>query len=101
VGAFERVLRADAAIEPVGSRTWFAGRSSCLAFAGPSMGAPGDWRMVPVAANGQPAAVAWFRGEPFGLAVLTPDADGIARITLFGDPSLVDRFEQASRLDQV
>ena len=86
--AFRKVLRADAAIEPVGSRTWFAGRDTCVAFAAPSMGEPGDWRMVATTANAQPAAAAWFRGQPFGLAVLTPTADGIAAVTLFPDPSL-------------
>jgi RNA polymerase sigma-70 factor (ECF subfamily) len=97
VNAFEAVLRADAAIEPVGSRIWFAGRTTCLAFAAPSMGEPGDWRMVPAGANDQPAAVAWFRGEPFGIAVLTPAENGICRITLFGDPALVERFQVQGR----
>jgi RNA polymerase sigma-70 factor (ECF subfamily) len=86
--AFRKVLRADAAIEPVGSRTWFAGREHCLAFAGPSMGAPGDWRMAPRTANDQPAAATWFRDQPFGLAVLTVAADGITAVTLFADPAL-------------
>jgi RNA polymerase sigma-70 factor (ECF subfamily) len=86
--AFGRVLRADAAIEPVGSRVWFAGRDTCLEFAAPSMGAPGDWRMVPAVVNDQSAVAAWCRGEPFGLAVLTPVADGLAAVTLFGDPAL-------------
>ena len=48
--------------------------------------------MRPTSANGQPAAVAYFRGEPYGVAVLTPAADGIARVTVFGDPGLVTRF---------
>jgi RNA polymerase sigma-70 factor (ECF subfamily) len=81
--AFRRVLRADAAIEPVGSRTWFAGREMCLGFAVPSMGAPGDWRMAADTVNDQPAASAWFRGERFGTAVLTVTADGIRAVTLF------------------
>jgi RNA polymerase sigma-70 factor (ECF subfamily) len=81
--AFRRVLRADAAIEPVGSRAWFAGRDNCLAFAGPSMGAPGDWRMVATTVNDQPAAAAWFRGERFGTAVLTVTDGGISVVTLF------------------
>ena len=101
VGAFEAVLRADAAIEPVGSRTWFAGRTTCLAFAAPFMGEPGDWRMVAAGANYQPAAVSWFRGEPFGIAVLTAAEDGLARITLFGDPSLVERFQPKGPFEQV
>jgi RNA polymerase sigma-70 factor (ECF subfamily) len=99
--AFRRVLRADAAIEPVGSRTWYAGRNACLAFAGPSMGEPGDWRMAPVEANGQPAVLAWWHGEPFGVAVLTPAAGGISRVTLFADPALLHLFQQPGRLEQV
>ena len=90
--AFRDVLRADAAIEPVGSRTSYAGREACLAFATPAMGAPGEWRMVATEANGQPAAVAWFRGEPFGVAVLTVAQEGIVAITLFGDPKLAETF---------
>ncbi len=88
--AFGRVLRADAAIEPVGSRVWFAGRDTCLRFAAPSMGAPGDWRMRPLVVNGQPAVAAWYRGEPFGLSVLTVTTEGVAAVTLFGDPRLVE-----------
>jgi RNA polymerase sigma-70 factor, ECF subfamily len=90
--AFREVLRADAAIEPVGSRTSYAGREACLAFATPSMGTAGAWRMVATEANCQPAAVAWFRGEPYGMAVLTVAEDGIVAITLFGDPTLAEPF---------
>ncbi|MBG0564184.1 RNA polymerase subunit sigma-70 [Actinoplanes aureus] len=90
--AFRDVLRADAAIEPVGSPTSYAGREACLAFATPSMGVAGEWRMVATEANGQPAVVAWFRGEPFGVAVLTVAEDGILVITLFGDPKLAETF---------
>lgn len=90
--AFRDVLRADAAIEPVGSPTSYAGRGACLAFATPAMGTPGEWRMVAAEANGQPAAVAWFQGEPFGVAVLTVAEDGIVAITLFGDPKLAESF---------
>jgi RNA polymerase sigma-70 factor, ECF subfamily len=90
--AFRDVLRADAAIEPVGSPTSYCGREACLAFATPAMGARGEWRMVATEANGQPAAVAWFRGEPFGVAVLTVAEDGIVTITLFGDPKLAETF---------
>jgi RNA polymerase sigma-70 factor (ECF subfamily) len=90
--AFRDVLRADAAIVPVGSPTFYAGREACLAFATPAMGAPGEWRMVATEANGQPAAVAWFRGEPYGVAVLTVAQDGILAITLFGDPKLTETF---------
>jgi RNA polymerase sigma-70 factor (ECF subfamily) len=83
VTAFRRLLLDDATIEPVGSRTWFAGRDNCIAFAGPFLGAPGDWRMEATTVNSQPAAASWHRGEPFGWAVLTVTGEGIAGITLF------------------
>jgi len=90
--AFRDVLRADAAIVPVGSPTSYTGREACLAFATPAMGAAGEWRMVATEANGEPAAVAWFRGEPSGVAVLTVTEEGIVAITLFGDPKLAETF---------
>jgi RNA polymerase sigma-70 factor (ECF subfamily) len=48
--------------------------------------------MVATIANGQPAAAAYYRGEPFGIAVLTITQTGIARIVVFGDPGLVAAF---------
>jgi RNA polymerase sigma-70 factor (ECF subfamily) len=94
----EEVLRHDAALEMVGSRTWFAGRATCLPYlAGGALGAPGDWWMVSIAANGQPAAAAYRRDEDgvlraFGIAILEVTATGIARIVVFGDPGLVTLF---------
>ena len=82
--ALEKALRADAAIEMVGTRTWFAGRVTCLRYLAHVIGSPGDWRMSPVLANGQPAAVAHYRDSAYGLGVLTVTPAGIARITVFG-----------------
>jgi len=95
--AMERVLRKDAALEPVGSRTWFAGRETCLGFITQFLGSPGDWRMIATSANGQPAAAAYLRGpdgthQAFGIAVLTATRTGIARVVVFGHPGLVTRF---------
>jgi RNA polymerase sigma-70 factor (ECF subfamily) len=95
--ALERVLRKDAALEPVGSLTWFSGRDTCLRYVTQFLGAPGDWRMIATTANGQPAVVAYLRGpdgthRAFGLAVLTATGTGISRIVVFGDPGLVTRF---------
>jgi RNA polymerase sigma-70 factor, ECF subfamily len=94
--AFEELLREDAALEMVGSRTWFSGLRTCLPYitSPPVLGAPGEWRMVPTRANGQPAAAAYRRGpsgahEAFGIAVLTVAEDGIGRIVVFADPDLV------------
>jgi RNA polymerase sigma-70 factor (ECF subfamily) len=92
VAAFERVLRSDAGLEAVPSRTWFAGKKLCVAWAGQFLGAPGDWRMVAAEANGQPAAVSYWHSRPMGVAVLTPAVDGIAQLTVFGDAALVPRF---------
>jgi RNA polymerase sigma-70 factor, ECF subfamily len=91
--ALEKALRADAAIEMVGTRTWFSGRATCLRYLAHVIGSPGDWRMAPTLANGQPAAVASYRDSAYGLGVLTVTAAGIARITVFaGGPDLAASF---------
>jgi RNA polymerase sigma-70 factor (ECF subfamily) len=95
----EEALRRDAALEMVGSRTWFAGRATCLPFLAGVVGIPGDWRMVAIAANGQPAAAAYRRNEDgvlraFGIAVLEVTVAGIARIVVFDEPALVTLFGQ-------
>ena len=98
IAMLEEVLRCDAALEMVGSRTWFAGRATCLPYlACGVLGLPGDWRMMAIAANGQPAAAAYHRDEDgvmraFGIAVLDVTATGIARIVVFGEPGLVTLF---------
>jgi RNA polymerase sigma-70 factor (ECF subfamily) len=94
--ALERALRADAAIELVGTRTWFAGRATCLRYLLGVIGSAGDWHMAPTGANGQPTAAAYRRGSDgvhraFGLGVLTVTRTGIARITVFAGPDLVAR----------
>jgi RNA polymerase sigma-70 factor (ECF subfamily) len=93
----EEVLRHDAALEMIGSRTWFAGRATCLPYLAGVVGVPGDWRMVAIAANGQPAAAAYRRDEDgvlraFGIAALDATVSGIAGIVVFGDPGLVTLF---------
>jgi RNA polymerase sigma-70 factor (ECF subfamily) len=96
--ALERLLREDATLEMTPSRTWFAGRKTCAPYiVAQALGSPGDWRMVPTTANGQPAAAAYRRSgdgthQAFGIAVLTMSGAGIARIVVFGDPDLFARF---------
>ncbi|MGL5850675.1 MAG: RNA polymerase subunit sigma-70, partial [Phycicoccus sp.] len=95
LGELEAALRADAALEVTGSSTWFSGVDTCLRFIETwALGAPGDWQMVPVAANGQPAAAAYLRGDDgrhhaYGLAVITTTDGAITRITVFDDATLV------------
>jgi len=93
--AFQRVLRTDAVLELLPSGVRAEGNAACVALAAPSMDGPGAWRMEPAGANGQPAALAWWHGEPFGVAVLTPAAGGLAAVTVFADPDLVARFTAA------
>jgi RNA polymerase sigma-70 factor, ECF subfamily len=98
VAALERALRTDAAIELVGTRTWFSGRVTCLRYLERVIGVPGDWRTIPTVANGQPAAAAYHRDSDgihraFGLGVLTVTHTGIARIFVFGGgPDLAAKF---------
>ncbi|NUT98937.1 MAG: RNA polymerase subunit sigma-70 [Saccharothrix sp.] len=94
--ALERLLRADAALEVVPARTWFAGKATCAPYlAGHAMESPGDWRMEPVRVNGRFGAVSHLRGRRFAVVVLDLAEDGIARITLFGDPVLDSAVSRA------
>jgi RNA polymerase sigma-70 factor (ECF subfamily) len=91
--ALERLLRADAMVEATPWRTWFSGRATCVPFLTQQvLGSPGTWRLLPTGANGQPAAVAYHRGQAYGILVLTVTTTGIARINAFGEPELVERF---------
>jgi RNA polymerase sigma-70 factor (ECF subfamily) len=97
ITTLKEALREDAALEMIGSRTWFAGNETCLRYIAHFLRAPGEWRMLPTAANGQPAAATYFRGDDgvhraFGVAVLTVTATGISRIVVFGGSELVTRF---------
>jgi RNA polymerase sigma-70 factor, ECF subfamily len=91
--ALEKALRTDAAIEMVGTRTWFSGRATCLRYLANVIGSPGDWQMAPTLANGQPAGIARYRDSTYGLGVLTVTPAGIARITVFSaGPDLAAKF---------
>jgi RNA polymerase sigma-70 factor, ECF subfamily len=96
--ALEKALRADAAIELVGTRTWFSGKVLCVRYLAHVIGSPGDWLMTPTRANGHPAAATYYRNDDgthqaLGVAVLTATPTGVSRITVFpGGPGLVARF---------
>jgi RNA polymerase sigma-70 factor (ECF subfamily) len=53
---------------------------------------PGDIRMVPTRANGQPAFGLYIGGEPFNLQVLTIGEKGISHVVNFLDTSLFEVF---------
>jgi RNA polymerase sigma-70 factor (ECF subfamily) len=94
--ALKDLLHADATLELPPSPVWYAGDDAAAgAIAG--LGSPGDWRMVPTAANGQPAAGVYLRGADgtyrgYGIVVLTTTGTGIAAITGFADQALLARF---------
>src|SRR5215475_11547605 len=96
--ALERLLVADVTLEATPLRTWFSGRGTCVPFLrNHVLGEPGDWRMLPTSANGQPSAVEYSRDrhghyQPYGILVLTVTGDGISRVSSFGDPGLLTVF---------
>ncbi len=102
--ALKHLLRLDATLELPPSAAWFTG-SEAIAEAVRGLGSPGDWRMLPVAANGQPGAAAYHR-EPdgsyraYGIVVLTATLTGIARLVVFGDPGLFRWFGLPSSYSQ-
>jgi RNA polymerase sigma-70 factor, ECF subfamily len=96
VAALERLLCRDAVLELPPSARWFAG-GEAIATAVAGLGSPGGWRMLPTAANGQPAAAAYQRDadgayQAYGIVVLTVTPAAIARITVFADPGLFGSF---------
>src|SRR5262249_9310252 len=94
----ERLLRADATLEAPPLRPWYSGIRYCMPYmARHVLGSPGHWRMLATSANGEPAVAAYYRGTdggylPYGIVVLTADAEGISRITSVGSADLVTAF---------
>jgi len=94
-GAVAELLRADAVLEMPPMPAWYEGREAVARFIGSQfLTAPGDLRLVPVEANGQPGFAVYKRDghggyQAHALQVLTLTAKGIARIIAFVGP---DRF---------
>lgn len=70
------------------------------------MNTPGQWRMLPTAANRQPAAAAYVRAagdtafRPFALSVLRPAAGLLAAMDVFEAPGLFPAFGLPASLDE-
>lgn len=99
VAAIEQLLADDAVLDMTGTTTWFSGKATCVPFiAAQAIGRNGDWRMVPINANGQLATAAYRRDDngthsAFAIVVLATTSRQLTRISLFTDTTLFDRFE--------
>ena len=97
VAALTELLRGDAVMEMPPLLTWFAGRSVIGEFlARIVLPRPGEFRMLPVAANGQPGFAAYVREDDgyqaHAIQVLTAGGGRISRIVSFNDAALFPAF---------
>jgi RNA polymerase sigma-70 factor (ECF subfamily) len=104
MAAIERLLAHNAVLEMTGTISWFSGKATCVPFiAAQAIGRAGDWRMLPLRANGQLAAAAYHRANdgayhPFAVVVLATTSVHITRISLFADSALFPRFDVPASL---
>ncbi len=98
VAALTRLLREDAVLEMPPWPGWFAGRERIGRFlAARVLLRPGDFRLVPAAANGQPAVAAYRRDHDgvhraHAIQVLTITGTAITRVVSFNDGGLLSAF---------
>jgi RNA polymerase sigma-70 factor (ECF subfamily) len=92
------LLRDDVVFEMPPLPAWFTGRENIgLFLRSHVLRQPGDFRMIPIAANGQPALAAYHRTpdgtyHANGIEILTIRASRITRVTAFLDPTLFPAF---------
>jgi RNA polymerase sigma-70 factor (ECF subfamily) len=102
--ALTRLLREDAVLEMPPSPTWFGGRDQIGRFlVAWVLGQAGDFKLVRVAANGQPGFAAYRRDgdgryRAHAVQVLTLDAASITRVVSFNQPELFAMFSLPSVL---
>lgn len=104
VAALKSLLAQDVVMEMPPLLNWFSGTDNYGLFMDWVFEANGtDWRLVPVAANGQPAFAAYNRvGTEYRLhtlQVLTVTAGGISRNSVFQDDAIFASFGLSSTLD--
>jgi RNA polymerase sigma-70 factor (ECF subfamily) len=98
IPAVMQLLREDAVFEMPPEPTWFAGRELIGRFLQTRVLSEADrFRMIPTAANGQPAFAAYLRDHDgvyraHSICVLTIAASRVARVTSFNDPGLFPAF---------
>jgi len=97
---FVRLLREDAVHTMPPWREWYDGREAIRRFFAPAfeLAPPGSFRLVPTAANGQPAFGQYTMGPPElecperVVHVLTVEGGAIAATTFFADAAIFARF---------
>lgn len=104
VEGLKRLLTEDVLMEMPPMINWFVGRRNYGLFMEWVFGNAGtDWRLKPVAANGQPGFAAYRRVgsgyELHTLQILTVTAEGISRNSVFQDPEVFASFGLAAGLD--
>jgi RNA polymerase sigma-70 factor, ECF subfamily len=102
--ALAALLRVDVTLEMPPLATWFSGRETVLRYLASDLCASaGRTRLVPSAANGQPAFAAYLRDDDgvyraHAMIVLTLTGALIARIVIFLEPALFRLFGLAREL---
>jgi len=100
----EQLLTQDAVLEMPPFVNWYRGREHYIGFIARVYTLRGtDWRLLPVAANGQPAVAAYTRSPDGGYAlhtlqVFTVTAAGISRNTTFQDREVFAAFGLADTI---
>jgi RNA polymerase sigma-70 factor, ECF subfamily len=98
VSALSQLLRQDAIFEMPPILTWFAGRERIGRFLGTRvLSRPGDFKLVPIAANGQRGFACYLRDRDgqhraHAVQVLTVTGAGIAHVVSFNQPELFPVF---------
>ena len=105
VSGIVSLLAADVVWEMPPFKAWYRGRvhvAQHLRTRCP--GGPGDLRLLPLAANGQPGFAMYLRGpdgafHPFSLQVLTFSGDDVTHVATFLDVSLFAVFDLPTTVD--
>jgi RNA polymerase sigma-70 factor (ECF subfamily) len=97
LGSLRRLLVADVVLEMPPILNWYVGRDAYVRFIARSYAMRGiDWRMLPTAANGQPALAAYVRGDDgyraHTLQVFAVAGGRITHTVVFQDNRLFEAF---------
>ncbi len=91
------LVKEDATVTMPPFREWYAGREAIRSFFAEAWKTCGGLRLMPTAANGQPAFAVYERGADgrfaaHSIQVLTLERDAVSSMTLFLEPRLFQAF---------